>query len=170
MRLRLLLIACAAALAASALVVLGAFLFHNQRISPAAPTTAGAPEPGTLIARRKFSIPYGIDSIGLLDSLGQQVTISGHGGCEPGAETFKLRMRVTQGSNKAAATGATTWSCANADHWEVVVQPPPAFTLVEGPAEVCPLAIVETHAGGDVVRNQASWGCQEVTLVAAATS
>lgn len=166
MKFRTVYLTVAALIAASALVIVTAVAGQNRADSAGAPSEANVRQnDGQLIARRAFSIPFGIDSTLQLVDDGNAVIVTGHGECEEGAQTFKLRMRVTQGSNRAPATGATTWRCANAGHWEVTAHTPPPFTFEEGAAEVCPMAIVEVREGGNVVRNQASWGCQEVTLV-----
>jgi hypothetical protein len=165
MKLRSFVVVVTTVAASFALLALVALLAGARIDGAGSPARAAVPaREGELIARLAISIPFGIDDVATLDATGSQVTVSGHGGCEAGAETFELRVWVTQGSNRAPATGATSWRCSNAGAWQVFAQTPPPFTFVPGPAEVCPMAIVEVQQDGNVVRNRASWGCQEVML------
>ena len=170
MKFRAVSVTVATLIVASALFVLAAVLVQSQTDSTRSPSALDVPQgEGELIARRAISIPFGIDDTAQLADEGNLVIVTGHGECEEGAETFELRVRVTQGGNQAPAIGATSWSCANAGHWEVTARTPPPFAFEEGAAEVCPMAIVEVGPGGNVVRNQVSWGCQEVVLVDSTT-
>lgn len=116
----------------------------------------------TVLARRIISIPFGIDDVLGLSPDGQIVQVSGHGDCVEGAESYKLSMSVTQGSNNAPAKGRTEGACPSGSsiRWSTEAVTPRPHTLAPGNALVCGHAVIHTNKEGAVTFD---W-CKTVTL------
>ncbi len=150
-------------------IALLAFLAFYTAVSLAAPdekTDGGykaiVPADGTaaVLARRKISIPFGIDTPLALREEGQLVIVTGHTEC-PEEGTFELRVQVKQKSSKGIAMGQTSGVCdENVGQWQADAWAVDAKQLTEGEAQVCAVAVVHFDKGAATRR----W-CKTVRLV-----
>jgi hypothetical protein len=121
-------------------------------LEPAAPATA------PIMAIFRISVPFSIDDIQHLHTDGRQITATGPGECPVGGESFRLMVRVRQGSTHAL--GHTAANCTGAGQtWQATAVAVGKSHFVEGPAEVCSNVLVRLDRGA-VTKH---W-CKAVTL------
>jgi hypothetical protein len=131
-----------------------AFLLYLIPIAFAAPLPASTPGALTVTtgmsadpiihARRAISIPFGIATATLLQA---GVQVEGHGNCSEIGESYKVRVTVTQESTGARAQSQyASFTCG--DPWQVTARLQGRNRFVEGPVEVCAMAVETTRRQG----------------------
>ncbi|MDQ4078326.1 MAG: hypothetical protein M3220_19025 [Chloroflexota bacterium] len=116
---------------------------------------------GVIHARRKISIPFGIEESATLEDA-RTIEVSGHGECPPEGESFKVRVTdVTQDEARAKSQYTEEIECTGGKQtWSVKAQAQGPGEFERGSAQVCAMVLVFTEKDGTLVRK---W-CKEVEL------
>ncbi len=124
--------------------------------------TQNDPRDAVIRARKATTIPFGIDDSLLLSEDGRHIVVTGHGTCQAGGDTYRIRVTVDQDSPSTRAKGHTEGDCEDGAtlSWEAVAQAQGPKIFDEGEAQVCAMAIVFVPRGGAVTQQ---W-CKDVTL------
>lgn len=117
--------------------------------------------PASVSFRRAISIPFGIAITQELNSLGNQVLVTGHGNCWAEGQMFDLRVRIAQSSTHAFAEGHTIDNCSgDQQQWDAQARVDQRVRLEEGPARACAEA---TEWGTHGVVDEHAW-CKDIML------
>ena len=111
------------------------------------------------LARRRISIPFGIDSPLRLSEDGQSATVTGPAGC-PEEGSYDLRVMLTQHDAKGIAKGETSGACSqDTGAWQTEARALGSLQLSQGEAQACAVVVVHLAKGATTKR----W-CKSVTL------
>ena len=154
-------------LSSIAVAITLAWLFYSALVAVAAPLeppavpkfqASAAVSDLSIFARRRISIPFGIDSPLTLNGDGNQIFTTGPAECPDGGDTYALQVRVKQ--DAAVAIGKTDGSCnASEQKWLVEANAVGAAIFEEGEAQVCAFTLIDLGKGAATKR----W-CRDVVL------
>lgn len=114
---------------------------------------------GEIQLTERISIPFGIAPILPLYGSGQNVLVSGHGGCTPG-QTVSIVISVTH-TTGASAVGQTDEACSgDLQQWSLVAGVATGAALQAGQAEACGVAVTRSDGA---VTDTFDW-CRDVVL------
>lgn len=109
----------------------------------------------------RISIPYGINTPLPVLNAGQDVIVSGHGGCTQDQQVT-IALTVTQSTSGALATGQGEQTCTGVfQTWSTLVTSVTTDTFVADPAQACGLA---TTYDGIYPTDTYDW-CRDVDLI-----
>jgi hypothetical protein len=118
-------------------------------------------DPFAIQPRLFISIPFGINpTLPVLDT-GQEVMVSGHGGCTQD-ELVTVVLTVTQSTSGAVATGQKELTCTGEPQtWSAPVTAESTTSFATNPAEACGTA---TTYDGIYQTDTFDW-CRDVDLI-----
>lgn len=112
------------------------------------------PHAPQIITSRRISIPFGIAPTLPLINQGNDVVVSGHGGC-PDGEIVTIAISITQFPAGAIALGETTQPCTGFEEpFQLIARRIISPSLTAGPAEACGTATMRL---GDGVMEIEEW-------------